>query len=103
MSQSKRTPGPWWYNGRSRAVYAGNVSVANCSRNAVGAPVGQLDGNCRLIAAAPALLDACKELQHAGLMGLIANHWGREKADHYIHLLRDVLALAEGTEPHSCP
>ncbi len=55
---TKHTPGPWNYNGKSRAVYAGNVSVANCGRTAAGAPAEDADGNCWLIAAAPDLLEA---------------------------------------------
>ena len=62
---TKHTPGPWNYNGKSRAVYAGNVSVANCGRTAAGAPAEDADGNCWLIAAAPDLLKACKRVLRA--------------------------------------
>ncbi len=71
MSEHKHTPGPWWYNGKSRAVYAGNMSVANCTGNvlvancggtAVGAPAEDTDGNCRLIAASPALLSIAESV-----------------------------------------
>ena len=71
MSEAKHTPGPWKFNGRSMAVYApmpksevgaGYISVANCTHAATcpDIPLDERAANCRLIAAAPALLEACK-------------------------------------------
>lgn len=69
---TKHTPGPWTYNGKARAVYAGPLSVANCTRNAVGiTDTDQSDANCRLIAAAPDLLAALRSTQE--LLDTVAN------------------------------
>ena len=65
---AKHTPGPWTYNGKSRAVYAGRVSVANCTRNAVGEST---DANCRLIAAAPELLAAMEAIVFQVVQGKV--------------------------------
>ncbi len=61
-SADRHTPGPWTYNGKSRAIYAWGAvgtSVANCTEDAVGV---SSDANCRLIAAAPDLLYALTAL-----------------------------------------
>lgn len=54
------TPGPWVNVAKSRAVYADingiMCCVANCTPINVGTPPEHQGGNCRLIAAAPALL-----------------------------------------------
>ena len=52
--------------------------------------------NARLIAAAPDLLEACKALDHCGLWGMIANHWGRAKSDKLRKPLQAAIRKAEG-------
>ena len=59
MSNGKSTPGPWNY-------YGGNVFTVVASVNSENdTPITRLnnEANARLIAAAPALLDACKKVK----------------------------------------
>lgn len=55
------TPGPWTVSGQS--IVAGNVCIATIEDDGgYEAPSEQRESNARLIAAAPELFEACREL-----------------------------------------
>ena len=69
MSTTKHTPGPWHLintdGGDITVSYSDGVvrsHVARCYRQALAEEHGTLEGNARLIAAAPDLLAACKRV-----------------------------------------
>ncbi len=80
---SKPTPGPWaFYKGKLRERFPviireihsskGAVIVAWSGFDSASQSKAEIDANCRLIAAAPELLEACKE----ALAGLAAHSIG---------------------------
>ena len=68
MSESKHTPGPWRIaEDRDGEVVSGPQSnlIAQCFGSYAHNTVHQIDANCRLIAAAPALYEALEKLVEA--------------------------------------
>ncbi len=65
MSEQRHTPGPWhvniWTTGR-RTIEAGKLVICEVhpTHNA-----GGIAANARLIAAAPEMLAACRDVEHA--------------------------------------
>ena len=99
--QSRITPGPWgWVNdGQTCNVYAeikdgpthGIFCIAEVASDAFLQHVGgSMEGNARLIAAAPRLLEACE-----GLLRLDIREDANGSADDAIIAARDAIAAAK--------
>jgi hypothetical protein len=101
------TPGPWWVSGRG--ILAGDTNdpeivawfdiddpMAVCSRAGTG--IEEAEANARLIAAAPALRDALRDvlnLYRAAMLTMGQNADGFEESREVV-AARAVLAQAEG-------
>ena len=91
---SKHTPGPWEVayqdkNGQS-VVKGEHIEVATCWHHCVGSIEKEMHANARLIAAAPELLEALKELMVA------ADRVSAEPVT-WLGKARAAIAKAEGT------
>lgn len=56
---SKHTPGPWAHDSGSTLVITEEYIIADCTAAAL--PESEQEANARLMAAAPELLEACKD------------------------------------------
>lgn len=101
MSSSKHTPGPWQESQQGDYVFA--------TRDGGGAPVicfltnlnsGEAPGNLKLIAAAPDLLWAAREMVSQIELTAPVDGLGHALTDNIAyHALRDAIAKAEGEQP----
>ena len=94
---SKHTPGPWEVayqdkNGQS-VVKGEHIEVATCWHHCVGSIEKEMHANARLIAAAPELLEALKEIVDA------ADGAGWEQLDPSFKKARAAIAKATGEHP----
>lgn len=80
------TPGPWEMDG-ARIKKDENLTIA---RVGVAFDGDWSEANARLIAAAPDLLDACKQAE------TMLRYWGKQDGACY-ELINDAIAKAEGT------
>lgn len=71
------TPGPWWLHGPELSVYGGLKSQIVCRlHDAHGNAYGNWQANARLIAAAPELLEALRDLRSYLKLGISpSSHW----------------------------
>lgn len=89
---AKHTPGPWTHNPEADrgTVYAGGYPVATVEKDDE-----HLDGNARLIAAAPAMLETLIEAER-----FLTDSWpgGDDFCPHAVALraVREAIAQAEG-------
>ena len=106
MEKAKHTPGPWEYfpakdqdGDETISVRGDGEFIATLDTVSINFGPFRLpkngEANARLIAAAPDLLEACKESHRRGVAG-VAEHNGGEKPD--ICWLCAAIAKAEGRE-----
>lgn len=94
----KHTLGPWFVaeddsNGQA-VVRNADIEVCTCWHHCVGSIEKEMRANARLIAAAPSLLEACREIIRTGL-DEEARHGDQRQA---LALLRAALLQATGGE-----
>jgi hypothetical protein len=90
MNKAQHSPGPWWVSTiKGWGKYAGRMTIQPVSGTGhtgtavawVRSPIGETEkANARLIAEAPAMLDALRALERQALQSpdLIETEWGRE-------------------------
>lgn len=92
MTNIEYTPAPWTL-GEKRGVWVGPVVMADDGKKGIAFVCGDSNANGRLIASAPDLLAACKEMLESD--GLIGNQPSVLKA---VNSMRAAIAKAEGSE-----
>jgi hypothetical protein len=88
------TPGPWEVNTNilTPRIFSGDVMIADVRHVRGNQPNGSAEANARLIAAAPALLEALKRAQWE--LNDIAQHGGRG-GDESMKMISDALAKVQ--------
>lgn len=95
---AKHTPGPWTYRFRVGGTVVETGAGEAIALTVSTAPGGSIDGNARLIAAAPALLAACEAAKHVWEQGCVDRGWKDEPnwIDEAKELIDAAIAQAKG-------